>query len=81
MQESDMVVLERDIDEHGLKRGDIGTAVHCYSGGEAFEVELTTVDGRTVAVVTLTSAEIRPLQPNEISARTSADESSVSDDG
>ncbi len=66
MQELDVVVLERDIDEHGLKRGDIGTIVHCYSGGEAFEVEFMTVDGRTVAVVTLTAADIRPLQPNEI---------------
>lgn len=66
MQVLDLVALERDIDEHGLKRGDVGTVVHRYSGGEAFEVEFVTVDGQTVAVVTLTNSDIRPLKPNEI---------------
>jgi len=66
MQVLDLVALERDIDEHGLKRGDVGTIVHCYSSGEAFEVEFVTVDGQTIAVVTLTSADIRPLKSNEI---------------
>lgn len=66
MRELDLVVLQRDIDEHGLKRGDVGTIVHCYSGSEAFEVEFVTVEGQTVAVVTLTNADIRPLRPSEI---------------
>ncbi|GBC99829.1 hypothetical protein HRbin17_02360 [bacterium HR17] len=66
MRELDLVVLKRDIDEHGLKQGDVGTIVHCYSGGEAFEVEFVTVDGQTIAVVTLTSADVRPLKPSEI---------------
>jgi hypothetical protein len=66
MQVLDLVALERDIDEHGLKQGDVGTIVHCYSSGEAFEVEFVTVDGQTIAVVTLTNADIRPLKPNEI---------------
>lgn len=66
MRTLDLVVLERDIDEHGLKRGDVGTIVHCYGKGEAFEVEFMTADGQTIAVVTLTRDEIRPFKPNEI---------------
>ena len=61
-----MVVLERDIDEYGLKRGDIGTIVYCYGDSRAFEVEFATVDGQTIAVLTLTEADIRPLKPSEI---------------
>ena len=39
IDELDTVVLSHDIDEHGLKKGDIGAVVHCYSDGLAFEVE------------------------------------------
>lgn len=35
MNELELVVLERDIPEHGLARGDVGTVVHVYSGGPA----------------------------------------------
>ncbi len=66
MRELDLVVLERDIDEHRLKQGDFGTIVHCYSDGQALEVEFVTVDGQTIAVVTLTNVGIRSLKPSEI---------------
>jgi hypothetical protein len=66
VKELDLVVLERDIDEYGLKRGDVGTIVHCYSDSRAFEVEFATVDGQTIVVLTLTEADIRPLKPSEI---------------
>ena len=66
VKELDLVVLERDIDEYGLKRGDIGTIVHCYSDSQTFEVEFLTVDGQTITVLTLTEADIRPLKPSEI---------------
>ncbi|MCS7192935.1 MAG: DUF4926 domain-containing protein [Armatimonadetes bacterium] len=66
MRVLDLVVLERDIDEHGLKRGDVCTIVHCYGDGEAFEVEFMTTNGQTIAVVTLTIADICPFKPNEI---------------
>ena len=38
IRELDTVVLSRDLTEHGLKQGDIGAVVHCYKGGESFEV-------------------------------------------
>jgi hypothetical protein len=60
IQELDMVVLTRDVDAHGLKRGDLGAVVHEYSK-EGFEVEFSTAEGRTVAVLTLKEEEIRPL--------------------
>jgi hypothetical protein len=45
MQELDLVVLTRDVEEFGLKSGDVGTVVHCYGQGEAFEVEFVAASG------------------------------------
>jgi hypothetical protein len=66
IKELDAVVLTHDIEEHGLKKGDIGAVVHCYSDGTAFEVEFVTAEGRTVAVLTLTPDDIRPMSDREI---------------
>ena len=66
IHELDTVVLTRDVDEHGLKRGDVGAVVHCYEDGAAFEVEFVTAEGRTVAVLTLNEQDIRPLGERDI---------------
>ena len=66
IDELDTVILSHDIDEYGLKDGDIGAVVHCYSDGLAFEVEFVTGEGETVAVLTLNSQDIRPMHGNEI---------------
>lgn len=66
IQELDTVVLKRDVPEHGLKRGDVGAVVHRYADQEAFEVEFVTAQGKTVAVLTLTKDEIRPMGHSEI---------------
>jgi putative heme iron utilization protein len=65
-RELDTVVLSRDLPEHGLKQGDIGAVVHCYKGGESFEVEFITGQGETVAVVTLKTDDVRMMQDKEI---------------
>jgi DEAD/DEAH box helicase domain-containing protein len=39
--------------------------VHCYSDGTAFEVEFVTPEGKTVALLTLTSQEIRGVNDRE----------------
>ncbi len=65
-RELDTVVLTHDMEEHGLKLGDVGTVVHAYSSGTAFEVEFVTGEGSTAAVLTLTDKEIRPMQKGEI---------------
>lgn len=64
--ELDTVVLTRDLKRYGLKRGDVGAVVHCYANGEAFEVEFVRGEGQTIAVVTLTERDIRPMRRGEI---------------
>ena len=59
MEDFDLVVLIHDISAHGLQAGDLGTIVHSYTDGQAWEVECVTAEGRTVAVLTLTRADIR----------------------
>lgn len=66
IRELDTVVLAHDINEYGLKKGDIGAVVHCYSDGNAFEVEFVTAEGRTIAVLTLTINDIRLMRNKEI---------------
>jgi len=66
IKELDTVVLAHDIDEYGLKEGDIGAVVHCYSDSNAFEVEFVTAEGRTIAVLTLTLNDIRLMSNKEI---------------
>ncbi len=64
--ELDTVVLAHDLKDQKLTRGDVGTVVHCYSGGKAYEVEFVTGEGKTVAVVTLEQSDIRRMQRQEI---------------
>lgn len=66
IHEHDTIVLCRDIDEYGLRRGDIGAVVHCYKDGKAYEVEFVTGEGATVAVVTLESRDVRSMTIKEI---------------
>ena len=54
----DTVVLNRDLPEHRLKRGDLGAIVEVYDG-EAFEVEFVTASGRTGALLTLKLEDVR----------------------
>jgi hypothetical protein len=64
--ELDVVALTCDLAEHGLVRGDVGTAVLVHGDGAAFEVEFVGYDGHTVALVTLEREKIRPLDAHDI---------------
>jgi hypothetical protein len=66
IRELDTVVLTHDIEEYGLKQGDIGAVVHCYRDKTAFEVEFVTAEGRTIALFMLTQADIRPIGSGEV---------------
>jgi len=66
IRELDIVVLTHDIEEYELKQGDIGAVVHCYTDDNAFEVEFVTAEGRAVAVLTLSSEEVRSMSNKEI---------------
>lgn len=66
IKELDRVVLTTDLPEHGLKRGDVGTAVLVHRNGAAFEVEFVTLRGRTVAVATVEASQLRPVGKRDI---------------
>jgi len=66
IRELDPVALTTDLPGRGLKQGDVGTAVLVHGNGEAFEVEFVGYDGRTVALVTLEEAQVRPLRAGDI---------------
>ncbi len=61
IHELDTVVLTHDIEEDDLHQGDRGAIVHCYSDGSAFEVKFVATDGQTLALLTLTEADIQPM--------------------
>jgi len=48
----DTVVLDRDLPEHGLRKGDLGAVVEVY-GPDGLEVKFVTASGRTAALLTL----------------------------
>lgn len=62
----DSVVLSHDIEEYGLRKGDIGAVVHCYDDGLAYEVEFVTGEGETVTILTLDAQDIRSMYGKEI---------------
>ena len=66
IRELDSVVLTRDFDAHGLKKGDVGAVVHAYVDRGGYEVEFVTAEGKTVALLTLDAADIRPMESSEI---------------
>lgn len=66
IQELDSVVLMTELPEHGLQPGDIGTVVLVHQNGAGYEVEFTTLNGETIAVVSLAASQVRPIARREI---------------
>ncbi len=66
IREHDRVVLASTVPAEGLVAGDVGTVIHIYRDGQAYEVEFTTLEGKTAAVVTLEAAQVRPVGKREI---------------
>jgi hypothetical protein len=54
----DSVVLVRDLPEHCLQRGDLGTIVQLYEP-DGIEVEFVKASGRTQAAITLAVDNVR----------------------
>jgi len=67
IREHDLVVLTTDVPSAKLSAGDVGTVVHVYGEGEAFEVEFVTRHDETCAVTTLERHQVRPAQERELS--------------
>ena len=66
IKEHDRVVLKTPMPAEGFEEGDVGTVVHVYKDGEAYEVEFVALDGHTAAVVTLEAAQVRPISARDI---------------
>ena len=66
IKEHERVVLKSPVPAEGLEAGDVGTVVHLYRDGLACEVEFTTLEGKTAAVVTLEASQVRPVGKREI---------------
>jgi hypothetical protein len=66
IKEHQRVVLKAAVPAEKLEAGDVGTVVHVYRDGRAYEVEFTTLGGETAAVVTVEAEQVRPVGKREI---------------
>jgi Domain of unknown function (DUF4926) len=66
IKEHDRVVLTAPVPNEHLEIGDVGTVVHVYADGRAFEIEFMTLDGQTAAVATVEAFAVRPVTGREI---------------
>ena len=66
LNEHERIVLLQAIPEEGLEEGDVGTIVHIYKDGQAYEVEFVALDGHTRAVVTVEAEHVRPVNSHDM---------------
>ena len=64
-KELETVVLDRDLPRSGLRRGDLGAVVHVYEP-DGVEVEFVTASGRTQALVTLKTSDVRAVNDQDL---------------
>ena len=72
IRELDTVVLERDVPDHGLRRGDLGAVVHVYDA-QLVDVEFVRLSGQTQAIVQLAINDVRAVQDADLPAVRTAD--------
>ncbi len=64
------VALTRDLEAHGLKRGDVATvvdtAIHPQGGQPGVVLEVFNALGESISVVIATEADIEPLSWDEV---------------
>jgi hypothetical protein len=63
----DTVVLDRDLPEHGLRRGDLGAVVDVYPP-DGLEVEFVLASGKTQALVTVRQGDVRAVGDGDLIA-------------
>ena len=61
IQEHERAVLTVDLPKNRLEAGDVGTVVHVYGDGAAYEIEFFTLDGHTLDVVTVEASHVRAM--------------------
>jgi len=66
------VALRRDLDQHGLKAGDIAmlvdTVPHPRGGEDGYVLEVFNAVGDSIAVVTVRQSDVEPLRAGEVLA-------------
>jgi hypothetical protein len=72
IKELSLVVLTKSFPEYSLVSGDVGTVVHSYPDNAAYEVEFVTGQGKTIAVLTLTPEDVRPVAAEILHVRSIA---------
>jgi hypothetical protein len=64
------VALNRDLDEHGLKRGDVATIVdtapHPTGGPEGLVLEVSNALGESLRVIIVSAEDVEPLSADEV---------------
>lgn len=63
----DTVVLNKDMPEFGLKKGDLGAIVQVYEP-DGLDVEFVTAAGKTEALVTLNQKDVRHVGDTDLIA-------------
>ena len=66
IKEHECVILTEDLQEHQLQAGDVGTVIHVHKGGVGYELEFATLAGDTIAVVTVRSSQVRPINSRDL---------------
>ncbi len=66
IREHDIVVLTQDMPAEGLSAGDAGTVVHVHPNSAGYEVEFMTLNGQTIAVVTVMARQVRAVTRRDI---------------
>ena len=66
-KELQTVVLDRDLPEHGLRRGDLGAVVQVYEP-DGLEIEFVSASGKTEALVTLRDTDVRAVADGDLIA-------------
>jgi hypothetical protein len=66
------VALSRDLDEHGLKSGDVATLVdtvtHPDGQEQGYVLEVFNALGKSIATVTVRASDVQPLREDEVLA-------------
>jgi Domain of unknown function (DUF4926) len=61
----DTIVLDRDLPDQGLRKGDLGAVVELYEP-DGLEVEFVTASGRTAALLTLNARDVRAVADDDL---------------
>jgi len=59
------IVVNRDLPEHGLRKGDLRAVVDVYEP-DGLEVEFVALSRRTAALVTLNARDVRPVGDDDL---------------